>query len=284
VSKSKHVAKPDAAVQVPAATSERVPLERAIEQLKSPGLGFERVEHIAGSTYKDSSTVIIIPTRATYGTDPTKLPQAVQHQGIPHQVVSTWLSLIAPMNQKRAILFASGHEVGRAYDAMISMILTHPDLSKWKYVMTLEDDNLPPQDAHIRLLESIEWGNYDAVSGLYFTKGDPNMPMAYGDPAEYARNGVLDFRPRDVREALAAGQIMPVNGIAMGCALWRMELFRQIAEPWYVTMNDIVPGKGVVGFTQDLFFCEKAVRAGKKFAVDLRVKVGHMDIQTGIIY
>jgi hypothetical protein len=250
------------------ATNGMTSIADVVEQVKSAGLGFERVEHIVGSTYKDASTVIVIPTRGT----------------IPDVVVSKLLGLIAPMNQKRAILFASGHEVGQAYNAMIEMILAHPELSKWKYVMTLEDDNLPPPDAQIRLLESIEWGNYDAVSGLYFTKGDMNAPMAYGDPSEYARTGVLDFRPRDIREALVAGQIMPVNGIAMGCGLWRMDLFRTIPKPWYVTVSDVVEGKGVVGFTQDLFFCERAVRAGKKFATDMRVRVGHMDSATKIVY
>ena len=243
-------------------------VDDVVEQMKSAGLGFERVEHIAGSTYKDASTVIIVPSRGS----------------IPDAVIRKWLGLIAPMNQKRAWLFATGHEVGKAYNAMIEMILKHPELSTWKYILTLEDDNLPPVDAHIRLLESIEWGNYDAVSGLYFTKGEVNMPMAYGDPAEYQRTGVLDFRPRNVVEATAAGQVMPVNGIAMGCGLWRMSLYRDLPPPWYVTMNDVVPGKGVVGFTQDLFFCERAVRAGKRFATDCRVKVGHMDIGSGIIY
>jgi hypothetical protein len=244
------------------------PIADVVEEMRSAGLGFERVEHIAGSTYQDSSTVIIVPTRGT----------------IPDIVVQKWLSLISPMNQKRAWMFASGHEVGKAYNAMIEMILKHPELSTWKYVLTLEDDNLPPPDAHVRLLESIEFGNYDAVSALYFTKGEVNMPMAYGDPAEYARTGVLDFRPRDTREAIAAGQVMPVNGIAMGCALWRMSLFREIAPPWYVTMADVVPGKGIVGFTQDLNFCSTAVKAGKRFATDCRVKVGHLDVNSGTIF
>jgi hypothetical protein len=199
-------------------------------------------------------------------------------------VVGAWQALIAPMNQKRAMFFTSGHEVGQAYDAMIRSVLDHPQLRDWRYVLTLEDDNIPPPDAHLRLLESIEWGKYDAVSGLYFTKGEINMPMAYGDPAEHARTGVLEFRPRDVREALAAGQIMPVNGIAMGCALWRMSLFREIAAPWYVTLNDWVPGKGIVGMTQDLQFTQRAVQAGKRFAVDMRVKVGHLDVASGNVY
>lgn len=244
------------------------PIDKVVEQVKSAGLGFERVEHIAGSTYKDSSTVIVIPTRGM----------------IHHRVVSAIQQLIAPMNQKRALIFASGHEVGIAYNTMLTNVLANPELSKWKYVLTLEDDNLPPPDAHIRLLESIEWGNYDAVSGLYFTKGEVGMPMAYGEPAAFASTGVLDFRPRDVREALAAGQVMPVNGIAMGCALWRMEMFREIKPPWFVTVADVVPGKGVQCFTQDLSFCEKAVRVGKRFAVDMRVRVGHMDVNTERVY
>lgn len=255
-------------------------LESVLETMKDPGLGFTHVKHIPGSTYKDSSTVIIIPTRSKFKTEEGQEVRGL----IPARVVQSWQSLIAPMNQKRAIFFASGHEVGRAYDAMIQQVLDHPELSKWRYILTLEDDNIPPPDAHIRLLESMHWGNYDAVSGLYFTKGEVNMPMAYGDPAEYARTGQLDFRPRDIKDAMAAGQVMPVNGIACGCALWKISLFREIPPPWYVTMNDIVPGKGIVGMTQDLSFCQKAVLAGKKFATDLRVHVGHLDIASGHIY
>ena len=253
-------------VQLPEGLS---PIADVVERMKSPGLGFERVKHIHGAGYKDSSTVVVIPTRGM----------------VPKDVCARWLGLIAPMNQKRAILFASNNDdPGTAYNDMIRVILGHPELSKWKYVLTLEDDNLPPPDAHIRLLESIEAFNYDAVSAIYFTKGEYNMPMAYGDPEEYKRTGVLDFRPRDIREALAAGQIMPVNGIAMGCALWRMELYRQIAAPWYVTLNDIVPGKGIVGMTQDLSFCQRARLAGKTFGVDMRVHVGHLDVGSGVVY
>jgi hypothetical protein len=240
----------------------------AVAEQMSAGLGFDRVEHLPGTTYKDNSTVIIVPTR-----------------GMVHwKVVAGWQGLIPAMNQKRAMLFASGDEVGIAYNRMIEQILRDPVLSTWKYVLTLEDDNLVPPDAHVRLMESIEWGKFDAVAGLYFTKGDINMPMAYGDPAEFARTGVLDFRPRDVRAAIQQGTIMPVNGVAMGCTLYRMDLFRDIPAPWFVTLADVVDGKGPVAFTQDLYFCERAVRAGKRFAVDMRVHVGHLDTSTSIVY
>jgi hypothetical protein len=239
----------------------------AVVQTMSSGLGFERAELLDRATFKDSSTCIVVPTRGA----------------VHHRVVSAWQSLIAPMNQKRAFFLVSGAEVGDAYNTAIQNILANPELSTWKYVLTLEDDNLPPPDAHVRLLESIDKG-YDAVSGIYFTKGEINMPMAYGNPQRFAETGALDFRPLDIREELKAEALVPVNGIAMGCSLYRMDLFREIPPPWFVTLADLIPGEGVKCYTQDLQFCEKAVRAGKKFAVDCRVKVGHLDLATGIVY
>jgi hypothetical protein len=253
------------------------------------GLGFDRIEHIHGSTYKDNSTVIVVPTRGIEKHTEDVHCKSGNHKWcmIPafHQkVMSAWQSLITPMNQKRAFLYTTGHEVGQAYNAMIEGILANPELAKWKYILTLEDDNVVPADAHIRLLESIEQTGYDAMSGIYFTKGDIGMPMAYGDPDEYRKTGVLDFRPRDIRGALQNGNVMEVNGIAMGCALWRISLFKEIPKPWFVTVADLIPDKGVQCFTQDLNFCEKGKKSGKRFGVDFRVKVGHLDVNSGVVY
>jgi hypothetical protein len=231
-------------------------------------LGFERVKLIHGSSYKDCSTVIIVPTRGM----------------IHHSVAQSWLSLIGPMNQKRAMFFAAGHEVGEAYNELIKNILAEPRLSTWKYILTLEDDNIIPPDAHLKLLESIELGPFDAVGGLYFTKGDVNMPMAYGNPHEYRQTGQMDFKPRDVVQGISTGTVVEVNGLAMGCTLWRMSLFKEFEPPWYVTVSDIVPDKGIECMTQDLYFCRRARAKAKRFAVDLRVHVGHLDVENEIVY
>lgn len=231
------------------------------------GLGYERIEHVARTSYTDNSMIILIPSR-----EPklhTVFVQALQ-------------GLAAHMNQKRAMVFISGAEVGKAYDEQVAAILAHPELSKWKYILTIEDDTIPPPDAALRLVESIELGPFDAVGGLYFLKGEYNMPQAYGDPAEFARTGVLDFRPRNIVSALQHGEIMEVNGIAMGCSLYRMSMFRDIPAPWFVTRQDPTQGEGCG--TQDLVFCSKARRAGKRFAVDMRVRCAHVDYATMTYY
>lgn len=230
------------------------------------GLGYERVAHVPKSSYRDNSMAVIIPSRDEWLN--VKFVQAIA-------------ALAYPMNQARALFHVTGAEVGKAYDEMVAGILAHPDLSKWKYVLTIEDDNLIPADAVLKLVESIELGPFDAVGGMYWTKGDVNMPMCYGDPSEFARTGVLDFRPRNIVSALQHGEIVECNGLAMGCTLYRMDLFRKVPAPWFVTLED--PTKGGCG-TQDLVFCGKARRLGARFAVDARVRCGHIDYKTGTIY
>jgi len=228
--------------------------------------GFERLETVPKSSFVDSSMCVVIPTRTPY---------------LHTMFVQVLQSLMWPMNQRRFMFFVTGAEVGRAYDEQVQAFLQNETLASCRYLLTIEDDTLPPPDGVLRLLEAIEQGPYDGVGGLYFTKGELNMPMCYGDPAEFARTGVLDFRPRDVAAAVqGGGSLVECNGIAMGFSLYRMELFRQVPAPWFVTAND--PAIGCA--TQDLFFCAKARRAGKRFAADCRVRCAHADWNNGTFF
>ncbi len=210
--------------------------------------------------YADLSTVIICPTRGL----------------IPSRVVSSLISLGRPMNQKVVgPIFIERMEVGEAYNTAIELILNNPDLSKFKYVLTVEEDNLPPPDGLIKLLETISQGDYDAVGGLYWTKGEGGMPMMYGNPKEFP----LNFRPLlPIPDA-----VQPCNGIAMGFSIFKMEMFTsgKIEKPFFKTCNDYAEGKI---YTQDLYFCEKALKAGYRFAVDTKIKVGHYDFQNDKVW
>lgn len=226
--------------------------------------GFDNIEHVAKESFKDCSTVVIIPSREPY---------------LHTDFIQTLNSIVWPMNGKRHLFYVSGAEVGKAYDELVKQILVHPELGKWKYIATIEDDTLPPPDAFQKLYQSIEQG-YDGVGGLYFTKGDFQMPMCYGNPHEYARTGVLEFRPRNVTNGIKANAIVECNGIANGCSLFRMDAFRKVEAPYFQTLNEV----GVGAMTQDLFWCAKARRKGLKFAVDCRVRCAHADWKSGVMY
>lgn len=214
---------------------------------------------IRGKTYQNLSTVCLIPTRGM----------------IPARVVQNWLSLFAPMNQKFVRFFLTGMEVGDAYNVGIEQVLAHPDLQDWPYILTLEEDNLPPPDGLLKLYESME--TYAAVGGLYWTKGEGGQPMCYGSP-----QGILNFIP----QVPQAETVQECNGLGMGFTLFRAELFRdvRVERPWFKTLQEYVPGSGSRSYTQDLFFFEKIRKLGYRVACDARVKVGHLDSTTDIVW
>jgi hypothetical protein len=212
-----------------------------------------------GKAYRDLSTVIIVPTRGM----------------IPARAVENWMGLMMPMNQKVIRLFMSGMEVGDAYTHAITLLINHPELRDWKYVLTLEEDNLPPPDGLLKLYENID--DYAAVGGLYWTKGEGGQPMIYGDP-----HGILNFMP----QVPVPDSIQECNGLGMGFTLFRLEVFKdpKIEQPWFKTVQEWSQGIGAKSYTQDLFFFEKLRKAGYKVACDTRVKVGHLDTATGLVW
>lgn len=235
-------------------------------------LGFD-TKTIYGNTYRDLSVVAIVPTR-----------------GLIHpKVVQSWIGLSRPINQKFGMYFVAGDEVGVAYNRGIEFIIGHKDYGKFSYIMTLEDDNIVPASAVYLLLEAIGRG-YDAVGGLYFMKNSMAVPMAFGVPDRMDEGGNLDMMPVDVTDALLAaeknepGAVIEVNGIACGCTLWSMDLFRKIDPPWFQTWTKFRDDGAVEVVSQDIDFCRKAKARGARFAVDTRCKVGHIDRETGTIY
>ncbi|OGM08812.1 hypothetical protein A2Z67_02285 [Candidatus Woesebacteria bacterium RBG_13_36_22] len=210
-------------------------------------------------TYQDLSTVIICPTRGV----------------IPAKVVQSWMGLIRPMNQKvLGPLFAIGMEVGDAYNSMFEMVVNHPEFSKWKYILTIEEDNMPPPDGLMKLYENMD--KYDVIQGLYWTKGQAGQPMIYGNP---------DVMPKNfIPQKPIPGVLQHCNGLGMGFNLFKISMFQKVPRPWFRTVQQYTPGQGTAMYTQDLYFYERAGKEGFKFACDNRVLVAHYDLENDICW
>jgi hypothetical protein len=213
-------------------------------------------------TYRDLSTVIVCPTRGM----------------ISARIVQSWQGMIRPMNQKVVgPIFLENMEVGEAYNQAIKMILENPGLKDFKFLLTLEEDNAPPADGLMRLYESID--EYDAVGGLYWTKGESGQPMCYGNPAVMP----LNFIP----QIPAPDSVTPCNGLGMGFTLFRMEMFKDSRFEygnWFKTKQEVTPGQGTQVYTQDLWFFQHAHEYGYKVACDSRVRVGHYDYANQLMW
>ena len=208
--------------------------------------------------YEDQSTIIICPTRGSF----------------PTRVVQSWMKLIKPMNQQVAgPIFAESMKVDAAYNALIEYILKHPYLSTFKYVLTIEEDNLPPADGLLNLYKSMD--KYDVVGGLYWGKSDNGFPMIFGDPEVEG-----DAKPVTPKQ----GEVQEANALGMGFNLFKLDMFREMEQPWFKTVQDSDPIEGITQFTQDFYFYRNARKKGYRVACDNNILVGHFDAKKDIVY
>lgn len=266
-----------------------------------------------GDTFKDLSTICIIPipgpktekkflnckkckTKNEY--------ESWQFSGLHPMFVEAYKRLVRPMNVPFLEMMPSGYEVGDAYNKAIEMILANPALNNFKFVLTVEYDNIVPfipdsQGPLMMLYETLEKG-FDAAGGLYWTKGIPSMPLIYGDPKEKRKDSAGMFKvihpskkpkPKDWKPGQIVtgewhdGDIINCNGMGMGFTLFKLDLFRdkRLKKPWFETRSD--HGKnGPRQYTQDLSFFEKFRTHGYKCAINTNVKVGHLDFRSGQIF
>jgi hypothetical protein len=214
-----------------------------------------------GRSYENTATALVLPTRGF----------------IHHRVVEALMGLITPPNQPFIRLFISGMEVGDAYNQAVEILLNNPGFEGFKYMLCVEEDNMPPPDGLLRLLETIKDPKWSAVGGLYYTKGEEGVAQIWGDPAD-----VINFRP----QVPVPDSVQETHGLGQGFTLIEIDMFRdeKIPRPWFKTQASWTPEQGSAVGTQDLYFFGNARRAGHRVAVDTRVKVGHLDTKTGVVW
>lgn len=210
-----------------------------------------------GSQWKRLDTVMIIPTGLS----------------VPTKCVASWMNMYAPPNNKFYRMWMINQEVGNAYTTAIENILAHPQLSKYKYIVSLEHDQVVQPDALVKLLESMEaYPQFAAISGLYWTRGSLGCAQIWGDP----RDTEMNFRP----QVPILNSVQECCGLGMGLTAFRLEMFKdeRLRRPWFKTQTE-----GGVS-TQDLFFFSDVRQYGYRCAVNTSILVGHYDIDSDITY
>lgn len=230
-----------------------------------------------GQELKDQRFVIVTPTRGEQEFTCKCGDKYKINLGIHPNVVMCWQSLMMPLNTKHYRLMISNAPVDVAYNTAIKMILEHPELRSWKYLITIEDDQMMNPDALLKLLKTAKEGDWDAVSGLVWVKRDEvPIAMIYGDPADPESEHPVEPKEDQVQEC---------NAMGMGFTLFNLDMFREgkIEKPFFKTVEDYTEEERHF-CTQDLYFFKNAKRAGYRFCVDTRIKIGHLDVTTGKVY
>jgi hypothetical protein len=220
--------------------------------------GYNRI--IEGGSWKKQDIIVLLPAANM----------------VPMKCVMSWWNLIFPPNNGVVKLGLVGDEVGEAYSNAIQMVLDNPQLAKFKYILTVEHDNAPPQDGVLKLLKQMEaHPELSVISGLYWTKGEAGVPQIWGD----INDPIINYRPQP--PALDGG-LVECYGTGMGFVMWRLDMFKdeRLRRPWFKTTKS--PQEGVC--TQDLYFSTDARKYGYRFAVDCSCLVGHLDVAANVMW
>jgi hypothetical protein len=222
-------------------------------------LGQTRARLIKGGSWKKQRIVVILPSADM----------------IPAKVALSHWNLAFPPNNSVIRILAQGMEVGDAYSTAIEQIMSHPELSKWEYILTIEHDNAPPSDGVLKLLEQMEaHPEFSCIGGLYFLKGEGGCAQIWGDP----KDPIVNFRPQLPDPS---GGLVECCGTGMGFNLWRLKMFKDknLRKPWFHTQKD---AHGIS--TQDLYAWGDFRKNGYRCAIDCSVRVGHFAHETDIMW
>lgn len=208
--------------------------------------------------YRDQSCVMVLP---------------ILGDAVPARVHDALMNMARLPNQKFMNLVINGMEVSAAYDRAVQMILESPGTANWKWLLCVEQDNLPPADGFATLVTHASENDYDVLGGLYWTKGLGGVPQIWGDITDPDEN----YRPQPPDPF---GGVVDCWGTGMGFTLFRLDLFRNMPAPWFT----VEPEDGM--WTQDLKFYNRLYESGAtpKVGVHCGVRVGHVDLESGDVW
>ena len=120
-----------------------------------------------------------------------------------------------------------------------------------EYVLWLDSDIVFPATTAVRLLAH----NEDFVAANYIRRQLPAKGVAYETIGDW--ENPLDFAVYD--------DLVPVEGVGMGCMLMKTEIFEKLPKPWFEfgwspESNDFLG--------EDMIMCQKVAEAGYQLKID----------------
>jgi hypothetical protein len=165
-----------------------------------------------------------------------------------------------------AIVFLTGMPFDHARNAACQQVLQ----SNFTWLFFLDDDVIPPPDALFKLLSR----GQDIISGLYYRRADPIMPVMLAD-TKPKPSFITNFQP---------GSLIEADMVGAGCLLIHRRVLERVPPPkfeWTIDYDGVLTEKNYPESerrSEDFSFCSKCRRLGFKIVVDTSVLCTHVGI------
>ena len=193
--------------------------------------------------------------------------------------------LAYPLNGRANSVVVKRYEVGKARDYCVENLLKMPEEMRPDYMFFFGDDMIPEYDGLIKLYAEMATGKWDVLTGLYYLKMDDPVPLTW-------RVGTLGYIYPGKHYKI--GDVIDVDITGMDFTListeFLLKMQREIEPPYFKTGPGELPyaeyfeKNEYVTYTEDVYFLAKVRKCGGRIGVHTGVKVGHYDVNTGMIF
>lgn len=135
-------------------------------------------------------------------------------------------------------------------------------------VMWFDSDMKFAPNTLVRLSEHLDKGIH-YVSGLYFSRRPPVIPIAYSEIWWRQGDGVVEHGARNFFDYPAHG-LTEIAASGFGCVMTSVDLLKRVGERFGS------PFSPMQGMGEDLSFCFRVIQLGEKMYLDPEIKCGHV--------
>lgn len=211
---------------------------------------------LEGNSYKNRNMMVGIPTRGM----------------IHYKVISSWKSLLYPINSKSVMVWAPNMEIGEARNKLVESFLKEKDLD---YLLFIDDDLILQNEALLKLFRGLDEHSFDVIGSVYRLKDSSRDVVAYIE-----KNGMIESVSD---EELLQNEFMEVHVVGMGFTLIHRRVLEQMPLECFKTVQESC-SFGTKLFTEDVYFCRMVRDKGFKIGLSCESIMGHIDTRTQIIY
>jgi hypothetical protein len=180
-----------------------------------------------------------------------------------------------PSNTSISMMLMMGHEVAEARNRLVE----ESQRINAEFLWMVDDDTAPPHFAAAKLIYEMRHNpDIAAIGGIYCMKSDPPDPTVYRGSGH---GSFWDWSLNDVFE---------VTSVGTGCMMIRMSVFETLPRPWFATTltipDALIDGEiiNATGMSDDLYFCDKLVNAGRHVYAHGGILCDHWDAQSRTKY
>lgn len=182
-------------------------------------------------------------------------------ENIPTVTVKSLLEL--DMDKGTRISFAMNSLVYDARNSLAAQALN----GDYDRIMWIDSDMTFDSDLFRRLSARLDEG-YEFVTGLYFTRRLPILPVIYKDVKCIMENG-KEKPTADEYDGYPRDSLFEVRGCGFGGCMMTTALVKDVADKFGY------PFSPILGFGEDLSFCQRVTQSGHKIYCDSSIRLGH---------